>query len=112
MVAEWYWRFGVEGRCPSLKLRTRVEIMGRNERTFSLAAATVVCLWACATSAQTGGGRPIRTVLALGRVASMVEKPVELTLSRVSIPADASANYLGNQSAIYVVSGALVVTSG
>jgi quercetin dioxygenase-like cupin family protein len=86
--------------------------MGRNERTFSLAAAAVVCLWACATSAQTGGGRPIRTVLALGRVASMVEKPVELTLSRVSIPADASANYLGDHSAIYVVSGALVVTSG
>jgi quercetin dioxygenase-like cupin family protein len=42
----------------------------------------------------------------------MVEKPVELTLSRVSIPADASANYLGDHSAIYVVSGALVVTSG
>jgi quercetin dioxygenase-like cupin family protein len=86
--------------------------LGHNERTFSLAAATVVCLWACATSAQTGGGRPIRNVLALGRVASMVEKPVELTLSRVSISADASVNYLGDQSAIYVVSGALVVTSG
>lgn len=84
--------------------------MGRNGR-ISLAVATVVCLWACATSAQTGG-RPIRAVLAVGRVASMVDKPVELKLSRVSIPASASANYLGDHSVIYVVSGALAVTSG
>ena len=83
--------------------------MGRDRRTFSLAAAALVCLWACATSAQTGG-RPLRTLLAVGRVASMVDKPVDLRLSRVSIPANASANYLGGHSVIYIVSGALVVT--
>ena len=86
--------------------------MGPIGRIVLLTAASVVCLWPRTSTAQTDGGRPIRNVLALGRVASMVEKPVTLELSRISIPADSSANYLGDHSAIYILSGALVVTSG
>lgn len=85
--------------------------MGRTRRVFLLSAATVVCCWVCTANSQTGGGRPIRTVLALGRVANLVESSVALKLSRVSIPADASVSYFGDNSVIYVVSGALVVTS-
>lgn len=85
--------------------------MVHKARIFSFAAAVVVGLWTCATSGQMGGGRPMRTVLALGGVTISVESPVELKLSRVSIPADASVTYLGDHSLIYVVSGAVVVTS-
>jgi quercetin dioxygenase-like cupin family protein len=86
--------------------------MGHIGRIVLLATASVVCLWPCAPTAQTDGGRPIRNVLALGRVVSMVEKPVALELSRISIPADSTANYLGDYSAIYILSGTLVLTSG
>ena len=85
--------------------------MARNGRVLSLATAAVICLWAGATSAQTGGGRPIRAVLAVGRVDTLGASSVELKLSRVSIPAGATASYLGDPCVIYVVSGALVATS-
>ena len=62
-------------------------------------------------AAQTAGQGPIRTVLALGRVASMVDAPMHFKLSRVAIPAGAAVVYRGDHSAVYVLSGALTVTA-
>jgi hypothetical protein len=62
--------------------------------------------------AQTAGQGPIRTVLALGRVASMVDAPIHFKLSRVSIPAGAAAVYRGDHSTVYLLSGTLAMTAG
>src|SRR5947209_8393196 len=93
--------------------------MATSRRTLSLAAvalisSAMVVLPLPISNAQTPGGTagPIRTVLAVGRVESMIDKTLELRLSRVSIPVGASASYSGEQSAIYVLSGAVVVSNG
>lgn len=62
--------------------------------------------------AQTAGQGPIRTVLALGRVASMADAPMHFKLSRVSIPAGAVATYRGDHSTVYLLSGTLAVIAG
>ena len=62
--------------------------------------------------AQPAGQGPIRTVLALGRVPSMVEAPMHLKLSRVALPAGAAATYRGDHSTVYVLTGTLSVTTG
>jgi hypothetical protein len=61
--------------------------------------------------AQTTGQGPIRTVLALGRVQSLVEAPMHFKLSRVSIPSGATVVNRGDPSTIYLLSGSLTVTS-
>jgi len=70
-------------------------------------------IFACGTQvlAQTRQG-PIRTVLAVGRVPSMVDAPMHLRLSRVLLPAGAAASYRGDPSAGYVLKGSLSVTGG
>jgi quercetin dioxygenase-like cupin family protein len=81
------------------------------EKIFRLTAVVAVGLLPCVSNAQTGGGRPIRSVIALGRVTSLLDQPVALRLSRVSIPAGATTNYAGDYTAIYVLSGTLLVSS-
>jgi|tagenome__1003787_1003787.scaffolds.fasta_scaffold20940228_2 quercetin dioxygenase-like cupin family protein len=79
-------------------------------RTFlRLAAAAALGMFPYISNAQTGSGRPIRTVLALGRVASVVDKPLDLRLSRVSISAGTTADYIGDPSAIYILSGTVAL---
>ncbi|TMJ30004.1 MAG: hypothetical protein E6G96_09455 [Alphaproteobacteria bacterium] len=62
------------------------------------------------STGQTPSKGPIRTVLALGRVSSLVDGPMSLKLSRVSIPAGATALYSGEHSALYLVLGSATVT--
>lgn len=63
-------------------------------------------------AAQTAGKGPVREVLALGRVASMVDAPMHFKLSRVTIPAGATVVYRGEHSMVYVLSEMLTVTVG
>jgi hypothetical protein len=93
--------------------------MATSRRTLSLAAVALissvtVILPPPMSNAQSSGGPagPIRTVLALGRVESMIDRTLEIRLSRVSIPVGALASYSGEQSAVYVLSGAVVVSNG
>ncbi len=60
--------------------------------------------------AQTVEKGPVRTVLALGRVPSVVDAPMSFKLSRVSIPGGTSAVYRGAHSLVYVVSGVITIT--
>lgn len=62
--------------------------------------------------AQTAGQGPIRTVLAVGRVPSIVDAPMHLKLSRIALPAGAAATYRGDHSTVYVLTGTLSVTTG
>jgi quercetin dioxygenase-like cupin family protein len=71
-------------------------------------AFTLSCTWLAA--AQTAGKGPVRTVLALGRLSSMIDAPMSFKLSRVSIPPGAAAVYRGGASMIYVLSGTPSVT--
>jgi len=74
------------------------------------AVATTILLCSLSAAAQTTEKGPVRTVLALGRVSSMVDAPMFFKLSRVSIPLGASAIYRGDHSLVYVISGAVTVT--
>jgi mannose-6-phosphate isomerase-like protein (cupin superfamily) len=79
---------------------------------FSLAVAALPPLLVFSTAfAQSAGGGPVRTVLALGRVSTMVAAPMYLKLQRVAIPPGATALYRGDQSTLYVLSGAAAVTN-
>ena len=80
-------------------------------RQFWLAAAVASALTLSSPLvAQTIEKGPVRTVLALGRVANMIETPMYFKLSRVTIPA-AGTVYRGDHSMIYLLSGALTVTA-
>lgn len=81
-------------------------------RQFWLAAAVASALTLSSPLvAQTIEKGPVRTVLALGRVASMIETPMYFKLSRVTIPAAATVVYRGDHSMIYLLSGALTVSA-
>jgi quercetin dioxygenase-like cupin family protein len=81
---------------------------------FLWAAVAAVPIWILNSPivAQTAGQGPIRTVLALGRVPSLVDAPMHFKFSRVSIPAGATVVYRGDHSTIYLLSGTLAVTTG
>jgi quercetin dioxygenase-like cupin family protein len=77
-----------------------------------LFAVITTCLaFSSHSDAQTTKQGPIRTVLALGRVQSLIETPMHFKLSRVSIPTGESVIYNGDPSAIYLLFGSLRVTS-
>ena len=79
-------------------------------RQFWLAAAVASALTLSSPLvAQTIEKGPVRTVLALGRVTSVIETPVYFKLSRVTIPAAATVVYRGDHSMIYLLSSALTV---
>jgi quercetin dioxygenase-like cupin family protein len=81
-------------------------------RQFWLAAAVAFALTLSSPLVgQTVEKGPVRTVLALGRVASMIETPIYFKLSRVTIPAAATVVYRGDHSMIYLLSGALTATA-
>jgi len=75
---------------------------------FALSALLVVST----ALAQTAGSGPVRTVLALGRVSVTAAAPMYLKLVRVALPPGTSAAYRGDQSLLYVLSGAATVTNG
>lgn len=60
--------------------------------------------------AQTSDKGPVRAVLALGRVPSMIDTPMAIRLSRVLMPPGSQATYGGAHSMVYVLSGVLTVT--
>src|SRR4051812_43344375 len=74
--------------------------------TAAVASASIL---SSPLAAQTTEKGPVRTVLALGRVATMIETPMYFKLSRVTIPAAATVVYRGAHSMIYLLSGALIV---
>src|SRR6266480_108302 len=79
---------------------------------IQLGAAVVVATtlsWIVPSTGQLPGKGPIRTVLALGRVSNLIDAPMSLKLSRVSIPAGATALYRGEHSTLFVVAGAATV---
>jgi quercetin dioxygenase-like cupin family protein len=78
-------------------------------RGAGLAAAITIALTSLA-AAQTAGKGPLRTVLALGRLSSIIDAPMSFKLSRVSIPAGEVAIYRGASSMIYVLSGTPAIT--
>lgn len=86
-------------------------LASRNARCAALAA--VVHLFAASPGLTQGTAPPAisRTVLAVGRVASVVDAPMYFKLSRTALPVGASASYRGANSTIYVLSGAVTLTT-
>jgi quercetin dioxygenase-like cupin family protein len=62
------------------------------------------------TSAQQPISTPVRTVLALTSLPSVVDVPLFLKLSKVELAAGKSANYFGPVGFIYVLSGSLTAS--
>jgi len=65
---------------------------------------------AFSAAAQPTDKGPVRAVLALGRVPSVVDAPMSIKLSRISLPAGTNATYRGSHSMVYVMKGAVTVT--
>jgi quercetin dioxygenase-like cupin family protein len=57
-------------------------------------------------------GRPVRTVMASSRLASVVDAPLHMRLLRVTVPAGQSAVSTGATGMLYVLSGALDIMLG
>jgi quercetin dioxygenase-like cupin family protein len=62
--------------------------------------------------AQGTGAQTVRTVLAVGRVTSVVDAPMHFKLLRVTLQAGTSTTYRGSQGTIFAHSGALAVATG
>jgi quercetin dioxygenase-like cupin family protein len=85
--------------------------MERATKFFRLSAlAALISSVALSAAAQPADKGPVRAVLALGRLPSVVDAPMSIKLSRVSLPAGANATYRGSYSMIYVIAGAVTVT--
>lgn len=56
-----------------------------------------------------GVARPVRTIIASGRLASVVTAPMHFKLVRVTVPAGQSITYTGANGMLYVASGSLEV---
>jgi quercetin dioxygenase-like cupin family protein len=72
-------------------------------------SAAFISLFSLTAAAQTTEKGPVRTVLALGRVSSVVDAPMSMTLSRVSLGVGATSAYRGSHSMLYVLSGIVTV---
>jgi len=72
-----------------------------------LALLSLLALLAAPARAQapTGGGRPVRVVLAGGRLPSVVEAPMYYKLLRVGLAAGQRTTYEGPPTMVYVLSG-------
>ena len=74
--------------------------------------ASAALIWSLGPSAiaQTSDRGPVRAVLALGRVPSMIDTPMSIRLSRVLMPPGAAATYSSAHRMVYVLSGVITVT--
>ncbi len=76
-----------------------------------MALAALISSLGPSAVAQTSNKGPVRAVLALGRVPSVIDTPMSIRLSRVSMSPGAAATYGGAHVMVYVLSGVMTVTS-
>jgi len=74
------------------------------------ALAALISSVAFSAAAQPADKGPVRAVLALGRVPSMVDSPMSIKLSHISLPAGANASYRGSHSVVYLMTGSVTVS--
>jgi quercetin dioxygenase-like cupin family protein len=81
---------------------------------FLLFAVTSAPAWFAASPllAQGTAAQTVRTVLAVGRVTSVVDAPMHFKLLRVTLQAGTSTTYRGSHGTIFAHSGALAVAAG
>ena len=78
-------------------------------RLSSLAVALLFLLPGTRAPAETPAAKPVRTVLATERLASVVDMPLYLRLYGVRLPAAQRASYSGANAMLYALSGAVAV---
>jgi quercetin dioxygenase-like cupin family protein len=79
---------------------------------WPLILAAVTLLTSTPVNAQSAGSGPVRTILAAGRVNSVVDTQRSFRLERVTIQPGASGSYAGGPGTIYVASGQATVSVG
>lgn len=79
---------------------------------WRVAIALICCLLPIATLAQNQPASTVRTLLATGRVGSVVETPLAFRLLSVSLPSTQRASYSGPNAMLYALSGALGLELG
>jgi len=77
-----------------------------------VAIALICCLLPIATLAQNQPASTVRTLLAAGRVGSVVETPLAFRLLSVRLPSTQRASYSGPNAMLYALSGGLGVEVG
>jgi len=79
---------------------------------WRVAIALICCLLPIATLAQNQPASTVRTLLATGRVGSVVETPLALRLLSVRLPSTQRASYSGPNAMLYALSGGLGLELG
>ena len=79
---------------------------------WRVSIALICCLLPIATLAQNQPASTVRTLLATGRVGSVVETPLAFRLLSVSLPSTQRASYSGPNAMLYALSGALGLELG
>ena len=79
---------------------------------WRVAIALIFCLLPLAALAQSQPASTVRTLLAAGRVGSVVETPLAFRLLSVSLPSTQRASYSGPNAMLYALSGGLGVEVG
>jgi hypothetical protein len=72
-----------------------------------LLIAIICCLPAIAASAQNQPASTVRTVLATGRIGSVVDTPLNFRLLSARLPAAQRASYTGANAMLYALSDGL-----
>jgi len=79
---------------------------------WRVAIALICCLLPIATLAQNQPASTVRTLLATGRVGSVVETPLAMRLLSVRLPSTQRASYSGPNAMLYALSGGLGLELG
>lgn len=79
---------------------------------WRVAIALICCLLPIATLAQNQPASTVRTLLATGRVGSVVETPLAFRLLSVRLPSTQRASYSGPNAMLYALSGGLGLELG
>jgi mannose-6-phosphate isomerase-like protein (cupin superfamily) len=79
---------------------------------WRVAIALIFCLLPLAALAQSQPASTVRTLLAAGRVGSVVETPLAFRLLSVSLPSTQRASYSGPNAMLYALSGGLGLELG
>lgn len=80
---------------------------GPTMRVRSHLVVALVCCFPMAALAQNQPASTVRTVLATGRIASVVDTPLVFRLLSFRLPAAQAASYTGPNAMLYAISGAL-----
>ena len=94
-----------------MKIENEAHVAAPGHSSCNRSAPAVRCPSGNIVAQQAPISTPVRTVLALASLPSVVEAPIFFKLSKIELEAGNTTNYAGPIGFVYVVSGSLTVES-